>query len=353
MVDITDPVETIVSILKNGSTGLGTSGYEVTDDNAAAASILVSYKLSEEELKEVFGGTQDYDVVLTVEKGEVKDEWLGLSTKEWVVPVIITIYVIDKFSTVGSGHKYITAPLVRSKVENALRNFIKDHVTSAGGSIHIWSSKTWKNEEDRTVRPVLYKCIVTTETWTYYDPPAIYAVSLSSKEDDNSTTNLGTITLTRGSNSLPLTMNLPEGTYFLEFTLPAVHDFSSWVVTGLVSVGNSSSRTTTIIVAGAGTLTAVYVATTPIISIECRDDGNPDPTSRIDIIGEDFFNDGETVELTAGEYMIVSDSAPSHSFVSWEVTGGISVLDPDSSVTFLTVVTSGTLRMNVTYSGCC
>jgi hypothetical protein len=258
MVDITDPVETIVSILKNGSTGLGTSGYEVTDDNAAAVSILVTFKLSEEELKEVFGGSQDYDVVLTVEKGEVKDDWLGLSTKEWVVPVIITIHVIDKFSAVGSGHKYITAPLVRSKVENALRNFIKDHVTSAGGSIHIWTSKTWKNEEDRTVRPVLYKCIATSETWTYYDPPAVYAIQLSSREYDNSTTNLGTVTITRGGETLPKSLNLPEGTFLLNHTPPSGHGFVKWETTGLVTAGDSTLKQTTLVVSGPGTVKAVY-----------------------------------------------------------------------------------------------
>lgn len=258
MVDITDPVETIVSILKNGSTGLGTSGYEITDDNAVAVSILVSFKLSEEELKEVFGGSQDYDVVFTVEKGEVKDDWIGLSTKEWKVPVLITIYIMEKWSAVGSGKKYITASLVRSKAENALRNFIKDHVTSAGGSIHIWEAKTWKNEEDRSVRPVLYKCIVTTETWTYYDPPTIYAVQLSSREYDNSTVNLGTVTVTRGGETLLKTLNLPEGTYLLDHTPSTGHGFVKWEVTGLVTVGDAALKTTTLIVSGAGTVKAVY-----------------------------------------------------------------------------------------------
>lgn len=168
MVDLTDPVETIVSILKDGSTGLGTTGYEITDDDGTATSILISFKLSEEELKSAFGGDQDYDVIITIEKGEVKDEWIGLDVKQWTVPVIITIHVIDKWSAVGADKKYITAPLVRSKAENALRKFIIDHTKTAGGTIHIWKGVNWKNEEDKSTKPVLHKCIVTTEAWTYY-----------------------------------------------------------------------------------------------------------------------------------------------------------------------------------------
>ena len=166
MVELTDPVETIVALLKSGSTGLGTSGYEITDDNSTAVSILVSFKLSEEELKAQFGSDQDYDVIITVEKGEVKDEWIGLSTKQITVPVIIIIHVIDKWSAVAT--KYVTAPLVRSKAENALRKFIINHTQSAGGTIVLWKGVSWKNEEDKNVRPIIHKCIVTTEAWTFY-----------------------------------------------------------------------------------------------------------------------------------------------------------------------------------------
>ena len=69
MVDLTDPLETVVSILKNSSTGIGTTGYEITDDDASSLTItdgeiLVSYTMSKDEVKAAFGGTQDYDVIM-------------------------------------------------------------------------------------------------------------------------------------------------------------------------------------------------------------------------------------------------------------------------------------------------
>ena len=168
MVDIADPVETIISVLKHSTTGLGTTGYEVTDDASTAVSILVTYKLSVEELKAIFGGSQDYDLVITVEKGETEDKWIGLDTKQLTVPVILTLHLIDKWSAVGSSNKYLTASLVRSKAENAIRKFIKDHTLTAGGGIHVWSGKTFKDEEDKSIRPILYKASIVTEAWFYY-----------------------------------------------------------------------------------------------------------------------------------------------------------------------------------------
>lgn len=173
MADLTNPVESIVSILKNSSTGIGTTGYEITDDNASGLTIadgelLVSFTMSKDELKAAFGGSQDYDVIFTVKAGEIEDEWIGLSSKVWKAPIIITIHVIDKWSAVAT--KYITAPLVLYKAVNALRKFIKVKVSAPGGSINIWQVTSFKNEEDTTVKPTMYKCIVTTEAWIYYNP---------------------------------------------------------------------------------------------------------------------------------------------------------------------------------------
>jgi len=176
MVDITDPVQTIVSLLKSSSTGIGTTGYEITNDAGTALTIsngdiLVSYALSREELKNLFGGSQDYDVIITVRKGEVEDDWIGLSTKQWKVPVIIEVNIIDKWSGAGSNLQTITAVLVREKAENAIRKFIKNKTNAPGGSVHRWLGKTYRDEEDRSLKPIIFKCTITTESWTYYDPP--------------------------------------------------------------------------------------------------------------------------------------------------------------------------------------
>jgi len=129
MTDLTDAVQTIVSIMKNSTTGIGTTGYAITDDDSSGLTIsggqiLVSYTLSKEELKAAFGGTQDYDIIITVKSGEIEDKDIGLNTRTWTDPIIITVHVIDKWSATGTGNKYITAPLVLDKAINAIRKFV-------------------------------------------------------------------------------------------------------------------------------------------------------------------------------------------------------------------------------------
>ena len=175
MTDLTDAVQTVVSLLKNSSTGIGSVGYEITDDDATGLTIsngdiLVSYTMAKEELLALFGGSQDYDVIFTVKSGEVEDEDIGLSARSWTQPVIIEINVIDKWSTIGSGNKFITASLVRYKAANALRKFIKAKVNAPGGTINVWRGVSYVNEEDTSIKPTLYKCVVTTEAWMYYNP---------------------------------------------------------------------------------------------------------------------------------------------------------------------------------------
>lgn len=259
MVDITDPIDTLIALLKDGSSGLGTTGYEITDDNSTAVSILITYKLSIEELKSQFGGSNDYDLIITVEKGEIEDKWIGLSTKQWTVPVILTLYLIDKWSAVGSSNKYLTASLVRYKAENAIRKFIKAKTLTAGGSIHTWTAKTFKEEEDKSIRPIVYKAIIVTETWTYYNPSVDYTVDLTSEENDASTSNLGSIQLIATSYSpLPDSATVDKGSHYLEFTPPSLHRFVSWEVSGSVTVDGETSNPTAAIVAGSGGVNAIY-----------------------------------------------------------------------------------------------
>jgi len=171
MGDLTEATQTIISILKNSSTGVGTSGYEITDDNSSGLTIsggqiLVTASLNKEELHDQFGGTQDYDVIIVVRSEEVEDEWIGLSTKQWTEKVIIEVNVIDKWSAVTT--KYITGDLVRYKAVNAIRKFIKANTNNPGGNINVWKLVRVVNEEDKTTRPVTYKGILYTEAIMYY-----------------------------------------------------------------------------------------------------------------------------------------------------------------------------------------
>jgi len=160
----TDPLATIISILNNESTGLNTTGYEIyKDDGTTECTLLVTYDMSKEELADLFGGTQDYDVIITVKAGDGDTEWIATSTQVHNLPVILTGYVIEKHSAIGSGNKIITSELVRWKIFDILGKFIDTNVNAPGGNILIWKQGDHRFEEDTSVRPILYKVIIETE----------------------------------------------------------------------------------------------------------------------------------------------------------------------------------------------
>jgi hypothetical protein len=160
----TDPAATIVSILSNVSTGLNSTGYEIyKDDGSTECTLLVTYTMAKEKLTALFGGTQDYDVIITVESKEGSTEWIGTSTQVHTLPIILTGYVIEKHSAVGSGKKVITPELVRWKVFDVLSKFIDANVSSPGGSILTLIQGDHRFEEDMNIRPFLYKCVIETE----------------------------------------------------------------------------------------------------------------------------------------------------------------------------------------------
>jgi len=160
----TDPLETIVSILKNASTGLNSTGYEIyEDDGSTECTLLVTYAMSKEKLTALFGGDADIDVIITCESGEGRTEWLGTTTQVHYLPVIITAHVIEKHSATGSGGKIITPELVRWKAFDILSKFIDAKVLAPGGSIKTWVQKDDRSEEDTSVRPIIYKWIIETE----------------------------------------------------------------------------------------------------------------------------------------------------------------------------------------------
>jgi len=161
---ITDPLSTIVSVMNNETTGLNTTNYEIyKDDGTTECSLLVSYTMAKEKLSALFGGSQDYDVIITVEEKEGSSEWIGLGTQAHTIPVTLTAYVVEKHSAVGSGNKVITPELVRWKVFDILTRFIHYNVSNPGGSILTWTQKEYRFEEDKGVRPILYKVIIETE----------------------------------------------------------------------------------------------------------------------------------------------------------------------------------------------
>jgi len=312
MVELTSCVQTIVSILKNSSTGIGTTGYTITDDDAsgltiADGEILVSYSLSKEELKNLFGGSQDYDIIITVKSGEITDEWIGLSTKQWKVPVIIEVNVIDKWSTVGAAKKYITGTLVRYKAVNALRKFIKAKVNSPGGTINLWKAVSFRDEEDKTVKPTIYKCIITTEAWTYYNPNTGHTLTLTSKADDGSSTNQGTITLGETEYSLANAVgDVAAGTeYVATYTPIGNKPFASWSIDGGLSISSTTTNPATVTVNGSGTLRANY-ASSPTWAESTLYVGSYSSPGEVVRVALDTFTRTDAIALASGENIVRS-----------------------------------------------
>jgi len=63
------------------------------------------------------------------------------------------------------------------------------------------------------------------------------------------------------------------------------------------------------------------------------------------------FSDGNTVSRNSGAYTITANPAAGYKFTRWEVSGGVSVADPNSPSTTCTVSGNGELRM-VQTRGC-
>lgn len=165
---LTDPLETVLSLLSDATTGLGSTGYEITqDDDSTDCEVLITYSLAKEKLASLFGGGQDYDVIVTLKAGEAVTEYIGLDTTVQKTPIIIAVNVIEKHSATGSSKKYITPELVRAKAKEAILAFVKANRSSPGGSINIWKAIDDRPEEDLTVRPIVYRYVITTETWCY------------------------------------------------------------------------------------------------------------------------------------------------------------------------------------------
>jgi len=127
----------------------------------------VTYSLSKEKLTALFGGSQDYDVIFVCKSGEAVTEYIGTATTVQRTPIVITIHVIEKHTTTGSGQKIITPELVRWKAKEALLAFVKAKVNAPGGTINVWVVTGDRAEEDFTVRPIIFKYIIETTTSMY------------------------------------------------------------------------------------------------------------------------------------------------------------------------------------------
>jgi len=151
----------------------------------------------------------------------------------------------------------------------------------------------------------------------------------------------GTITFAGVSYNDGNTVNKSAGTYNIAAVPGGGYNFDHWATTGSLSVAVPTSASTTCNVSGAGTLSMVQTAA-PQYTITF--DTVPAATGTITFAGVSY-NDGNTVNKSAGTYNIAAVPGGGYYFDSWETTGTLSVTSSTSATTTCTVSGAGTLRM--------
>ena len=139
------------------------------------------------------------------------------------------------------------------------------------------------------------------------------------------------------------TVNKAAAAYAITANPASGYSFSSWQTTGSLSVAAPGSASTTCTVSGNGTLSMVQTATPPT-EYTVTFDTDPEATGTITFAAV-TFNDGNTVNKTAGPYAITANPGSGYYFDHWVATGSLSVASASSASTTCTVSGAGTLSM--------
>jgi len=151
----TDPKITIVALL---IANINTGTYDIKeDDGSINATMLVSFDLSIETVKEEFASN---DVIISVSQGTGRTEWIGLDKLQEIIPITLDIYVIDKHT---AGTVILTGTEVRYKAKDAISRMIKAKVVAPGGSL-VRVIKVDDDDDDITdTRPFIFHSIIELE----------------------------------------------------------------------------------------------------------------------------------------------------------------------------------------------
>ena len=174
-------------------------------------------------------------------------------------------------------------------------------------------------------------------------PPTFleYSLSLESREEASSSTNLGNITLGATVFSLPNTVPVFNGTYLLRYTPVEGYVFVNWTTTENVLVQDVNSAVTVVIVRGNGSITAFYRgADVTFSSREWNDISFNLGTIRLN--SSNLTLPAYERGLVAGSYAIqYLPPSGGYSFLRWETSGDVVVTQPLSSATVLAVFGNG------------
>jgi hypothetical protein len=188
--------------------------------------------------------------------------------------------------------------------------------------------------------------------------PEIVELTIDSREINNSTQNLGSITFNSTNyTDLPITIPIPEGDYMLQY-LPhnESYVFLWWEYSGNIIVRNTSKSNTKITINGNAKVTAVYgsepVTTTPLsVTLQSLEETLASKNlGQIQLGGSIFTPLPATTTVNNGTYGIKYTPSEGYTFLNWTTSEGIHVEDPYSPQTMVTISDNGTIT--AFYSGC-
>lgn len=146
--------------------------------------------------------------------------------------------------------------------------------------------------------------------------------------------------------------SVPPSVYAIAAVACSGYGFLSWSVTGGLTLGASGSATTSLQVAGNGTLTANFQANPPPKGgYTLTFLTGPVGCGSIELSGESYGSGGTNHSVPAGSYSITAVACPNYKFSAWSASAGLSVASSSASTSTLTVSGSGTLTATFTSTG--
>jgi hypothetical protein len=172
---------------------------------------------------------------------------------------------------------------------------------------------------------------------------AAFGIRLESREDNGASTNKGTITLAGVGRSLPADVTASTGVS-VSYSPASNYVFVRWEVSGGVSVSTSTSATTSLTVTGSGTLRAIYSYNAYVVFLTSREDNGASMNKgTITFDGAVLSLPGDVMKVP-GTYSVSYSPATGYTFVRWEKTGAVSIYNPNSASTTVTVQLTGSLK---------
>jgi len=183
--------------------------------------------------------------------------------------------------------------------------------------------------------------------------PTLVNVSLDSRDWTNSSFHLGNIMLGETTYTLPqMVEGLTIGDYPLQYTPDdSSYTFLWWEAIGEVIPWNNTSNSTTLTVYGDGTVVAVYVLLSEpiepvsvIVDLQSLEDNGASSNLGQIQLGNTSYQLPNFVNIYNGTYLLTyTPHNVSYAFLNWTTIGDVSVSNPYSSTTSITINGNGTV----------